>query len=209
MLRSATATVLQTILAALTLCAIAATGLALSGDPLSAALRPHAETALNGYLDTLRKRAAAGKLSTWDRAALHLGIAGGIAVGTFLSPEGSLILTHAVYGDGSELRLDSSYLKRSRFLAKEIKRLGPGEHGPIQFRQGEDLRLSLAFDPVYISVKGRRVRVGHPRVQFAAASEPPVVTVVPVGKLRLKVYDNLVGALQDKPFAAYAEWQLD
>jgi hypothetical protein len=208
-LRTAVASAVGTLIAAITLCAIAITALAFSGDPLSAALRPRAETALNNYLATMQKRAAAGQLTALDRAALHLGVVAGIAVGTFASPEGTVVLTHSVYGDGSELRLDPTYFKRSKFLAKEIKRLGQGEHGPISFPQDEDMRLSLVFDPVFISVKGRRVRVGHPRIRFAAANAAPVPTEVPVGKLRLRVFDNLVGALQDKPFAAYAEWQMD
>ncbi len=208
-LRTAIGTAVNVIVALCCLCGLAAVAVATSGDPLASALRPRAEAAINGYLAAMQKRAAAGKLSGLDRAALHLGIWGGIAVGTFVSPEGTLVLTHAVYGDGSELRLDPTYFKRSKFLAKEIKRLGPGEHGPISFPQDEDMRLSLVFDPVFISVKGRRVRVGHPRIRFAEPNAPPVLTVVPIGKLRLRVFDNLVGALQEKPFAAYAEWQLE
>jgi hypothetical protein len=114
-----------------------------------------------------------------------------------------------VYGDGSDLRLESSYFRHSNLLAMEIERRSPGNHGPIWFQQSADMRLSLTFNPIFISVSGRSVRVGHPRIKFAAPEAPPVLTVIPVGKLRLRVFDNLVGALQSKPFAAYAEWRLE
>jgi hypothetical protein len=186
---------------------LVAAGAVFSNDPLSAKIRPRAEAAINGLLASMQKRAAAGKLTRFDRVLLHLGVWGGIAAGQFIAPEGAAILRHAVYGDGSDLRLDPSYFKRSPFLAKEIERRGPGKYGPIQFRQSEDMRLSLAFNPVFITNSGRSIRVGHPRIQFAAPNAPPVLTVIPVGKFRLRMYDNLVGALQQKSFAAYAEWQ--
>jgi hypothetical protein len=183
--------------------------LAFSSDPLSTAIRPQAETAINSLIASMQKRAAAGKLTAFDRTLLHAGVLGGIAVGQFVSPEGAAILRHAVYGDGSDLQLDPSYFKRSRFLAAEIKRRGPGNHGPVSLPQSADMRLSLALNPMFISVSDKRVRVSHPRIQFAVPNGSPVVTVVPAGKMRLRVYDNLVGALQRKPFAAYAEWRLE
>jgi hypothetical protein len=154
----------------------------------------------------MQKRAAAGRLTRLDRVILHLGVLGGIAIGQFIAPEGAAVLRHAVYGGGSDLQLNPSYFKRSKFLAMEIARRGPGTHGPIRFQQSEDMRLSLAFNPIYITISDRSVRIGHPRVQFAAPDGPPVLTIIPIAKLRLRMFDNLVGALQLKPFAAYAEW---
>jgi hypothetical protein len=132
---------------------------------------------------------------------------GGIVLGQIISPEGAAILRHAVYGGGSELQLDPSYFKRSTFLSMEIARRGPGNHGPIWFQQSEDMRLSLAFNPIYLTISDRHIRVGHPRIQFPAPGASPVFTVIPIGKLRIRMFDNLVGALQSKPFAAYAEWR--
>ena len=208
-LRTAIKTTAKVIVAVCCLCGLAAAGAVFSDDPVSAGLRPHAEAALNGLLASMQKKAAAGKLTALDRALLHLGVIAGIAAGQFISPEGAAILRHAVYGDGSDLELDPSYFKRSPFLAKEIQSRGRGDHGPISFPQSKDMRLSLAFDPYFLSISGRHVRIGHPSIQFAAPAAPPVLTIVPIGKLRLRMFDNLVGALQAKPFAAYAEWQLE
>lgn len=184
-------------------------GAVFSNDPLSAAMRPRAEAAINGLLASMERRSATGKLTILDRGILHLGVLGGIFLGRFIAPEGAAILCHAVYGDGSDLRLDSSYFRHSTLLVAQIERRGPGDHGPIWFQQSADVRLSLAFNPIFINITGRSVRVGHPRIKFAAPEAPPVLTVIPVGKLRLRVFDNLVGALQAKPFAAYAEWRVE
>ncbi len=206
-LRTAVSSAVKLAIIAICLCGLAAAGIVFSDDPLSARIRPRAEATINGLLASMQRRAAAGELTRLDRIVLHAGVLGGIAIGQFISPEGAAILRHAVYGDGSELRLDPAYFKRSRFLAAKIERLGPGAHGPVRFRQSVDMRLSLAFNPVFITISDGRVRIGHPRVQFAAPGAPPVVTVIPIGKLRLRMFDNLVGALQQKPFPAYAEWR--
>ena len=184
-------------------------GAVFSNDPLSAGMRPRAEVAINGLLASMERRSATGKLTILDRGILRLGVLGGIFFGQFIAPEGAAILCHAVYGDGSDLRLDSSYFRHSNLLAVQIHRRGPGNHGPIWFQQSADIRLSLAFNPMFITIFNRSVRVGHPHVQFAAPNARPIVTVIPVGKLRLRMFDNLVGALQSKPFAAYAEWRLE
>jgi hypothetical protein len=205
-LRTAIWKTVKVIIIASCLFGLVIAGAAFSDDPLSAAIRPRAEAAINGLLASMQKRAAAGRLNGFDRVILHLGVLGGIVIGQFISPEGAAILYRAVYG-GGDLQLDPSYFKRSRFLAREIERRGPGTHGPIWFQQSEDMRLSLAFNPIYMVISDRSVRVGHPRIQFAAPDAPPVLTIIPIGKLRLRMFDNLVGALQRKPFAAYAEWQ--
>jgi hypothetical protein len=184
-------------------------GVVFSDDPLSAGMRPRAEVVINGFLASMQKRAATGKLTIIDRVILHLGVTGGIVIGEFISPEGAAILCHAVYGDGGDLQLDPSYFKHSKFLAMQIERRSPGNHGPIVFQQSEDTRLSLAFNPMFITISDRSVRIGHPHIKFAAPDAPPVPTVIPVGKLRLRMFDNLVGALQTKAFAAYAEWRLE
>jgi hypothetical protein len=132
---------------------------------------------------------------------------GGILIGQFISPEVAAILHHAVYGNGGDLRLDPSYFKRSNLLAMEIERRGPGNHGPICFQQSEDKCLSLAFNPMFITISDRNVCVGHPHFKFASPDAPPTLTVIPIGKLCLRILNNLVGALQTKPFEAYAEWR--
>ena len=182
--------------------------LVLSGDPISTAGRSQVESGLNSYLEGARLRAASGDLGSADILLLHAGIVVGSVVGAFISPEGGAILWHAVHGDGSELRLDPKYFRQSRYLAVQIQTMGGGEHGPIWIPQAADWRLSLAFNPIYLVVNPHTIRVGHPNIRFAGPRDAPTFTVVPIGRFRLRVPDNLVGALQPIQFATWAEWEL-
>ncbi|MCB9680690.1 MAG: hypothetical protein H6733_04390 [Alphaproteobacteria bacterium] len=161
---------------------------------------------MNDALERARVRASTGALTAVDRALLRLAVAAGVVAGAVVSPEGSAVLAHAVFGDGSDLDLDPSYLRRSVWIQERVRALGPGRHGPLLVPPGADERLSLALQPVYLDVDADRVRVGHPRIAFAAPDAARVITIVPVGRLRFVVPDNLVGALQTRPFAAWATW---
>lgn len=180
-----------------------------SPDPLSARARLGIEQGLDGHLDAMRRRAARSELTRFDRAELHADIVAGIGLGYVLWPEAAAILRHAVYGDGSALVLDPRYFRQSPFVQRQVRTLGPGRHGPIWFPQREDWRTSLALMPIYLHVTQDSVRIGHPHVVFAAADSVPIHTRIPIGRLRLKVYDNLVGALQRHPFETHATWARD
>lgn len=183
------------------------TGVLWSDDPISSLARPVVERAVNGHLAAMRERGATSGLTWVDRAELHLGVVVGTTFGGLVSPEGSAVLWHAVYGDGSELRLDATYFRDSPWIRRQIARRGRGDHGPIAVRPEDDWRLALALNPVYLHVAEDRIAVGHPDMRFAAADGKPVYTVVPIGKLRIRVWDNLVSALGAKPFACWAEWR--
>ncbi len=176
-------------------------------DPLSAAIRAHTEAALNNHIDRLYQRLHDGRLTRSDIGQLHAFVLIGVVVTRFSYPEASKILYHYVYGDGSELKLPSDYFRQSGYLSSKVKELGFGRHGPIGLQQYEDWRLSLALNPYYLEINNHRVRISHPRIEFAAESGTPVRTVVPIGNLRINVYDNLISALEPTPFAAFAEWE--
>jgi hypothetical protein len=176
-------------------------------DPFSVTLREHTEAAINGHSERLFQRLNEGRLTRFDIGQLHTFVLAGVAIGRFSYPEASMILYHYVYGDGSELELPSDYFRQSRYLSSKVAELGPGRHGPIGFKQHDDWRLSLALNPFFLDITGNRVRISHPRIEFAAASGAAVRTVVPIGKLRINVYDNLISALAPTPFAVYAEWE--
>ncbi len=137
---------------------------------------------------------------------LVAGISVGTGVGGLFYPEGAQILRHAVYGEGADLQVDAAYLSRSAYVAAQVEYLGEGDHGPLWVDQRDDWRLSLAFNPYYLRVTEDRVRLYHPTMKFTPADGRPIHTVVPVGKLRIRVWDNLVSALGATPFLAYSEW---
>lgn len=179
-------------------------------DPLSQKMRRVTENRVNQYIENLLDKASQGTLNNLDRTLLHTGLLMGLSISWLRYPEASMLLYHAVYGDGSTLELSSSYFKRSSYIQETINKLGEGQHGPISLEQARDWRLSLALNPYYLTITSKTIRLYHPSIVFASAKNAPkVVTIVPIGKLKLKVYDNLVSVINSKPFYVYSEWLIN
>lgn len=190
--------------------AVLAVSITMFDDSVSRRLRAVTEKHVNRYAERLTDRASRNVLGTLDRVLLHAGVLAGVAVSRLRYPEASALLYHYVYGDGSELELASDYFETSPYLKRVIHRLGEGEHGPTALRQAQDWRLSLALNPYYLTVTPQAVRLYHPRIAFAPLNDARRIwTVVPVGKMKLKIYDGLVNALEPTPFAAYSQWPRD
>jgi hypothetical protein len=182
-------------------------GSLLSTDPISSTFRKLLESNINTYVEHLTDKVAKQQLSLFDKSILHIGAITGITLSKWQYPEASTLLYHYLYGDGSNLELDADYFKRSTYLTKIIKQLDQGEHGPLPLKQHQDWRLSLAFNPYYLNITADRVRLFHPEINFAPISGgEKVMTIVPIGKMKLKIYDNLISAMNPKPFYVYSEW---
>ena len=178
-------------------------------DPFSNYLRKSSEFHINQYVSKLAHRARKDSLSQFDRLILHTGALFGIGATRLRHPEASRVLFHTIYGDGEDLQLSSQYFRESAYLQRKISQLGIGEHGPISLRQKDDWQISLTLNPYFLSIKQNSVRIYHPRVEFASADNPNAIyTIVPLGRLRLKIYDSLVSTLGPTPFYTYAEWEI-
>lgn len=176
-------------------------------DPFSNNLRTKTEESINSYVESLTDKAFSGSLSFFDRAVLNISVLSGVAYTRFTFPEASALLYHYVYGDGADLILDSTYFQASDYLSQTITTLGVGEHGPIALKQSQDWRLSLALNPYYLKVTAERVRLFHPKITFAPLNEKDkTLTIVPIGKMRLRIYDNLISAMNPHSFYVYSEW---
>lgn len=195
------------LLSALVLLSLFSLSVTLLDDPLSQTLRSATERHLNQYIEALSEKSSQGTLCTLDKALLHTSVLAGITLSRLPYPEASALLYHYVYADGSDLELPSSYFEQSAYLQTIISRLGEGQHGPIALKQDDDWRLSLALNPYYLTVTPESVRLYHPNITFASVQDSDkVMTVVPIGKLKLNVYDRLISALNPKPFYVYSEW---
>ena len=189
----------------LLLAAIFVTATLLDG-PLPTKVRSGVATMINTYSNNLMDRAERRDLTLIDRWVLRFGLLVGTTLSRYHYPEASMVLNHYVHGDGSPLELPHRYFANSSYLNGLVSSLGDGDHGPIALTQHQDWRLSLALNPFYVSVNGKKIRIYNPRVEFAPVGSARVVTSVPVGKRKLRIYDNLVSALDPTPFEAYAEW---
>jgi len=178
-----------------------------SPDPASSRLRTFVEAGTNSYIKNLADRASMQALTSTDKLMLKMSIGTGVAVSKFKYPEASTLLSHYLHGDGSDLELDSNYFSNSAYLQSIIEKLGRGNHGPLTLRQSDDWRLSLALNPYYLNVTAERIRIYHPKISFAPVDSERVYTIVPLGKLNLRVYDNLVSVMSPKSFYVYSEWQ--
>ena len=191
-------------------CAIAMALIVMSlvhlNDPVSRKIRTSFELAVNGFIENLAHRASSGTLTSIDKIVLRTSIYLGISISKIRYPEAAALLQHYIHGKGTDLRLDSGYFESSGYLQQVILKKGLGSHGPIALRQSEDWRLSLALNPYYLEVSDQIIRIYHPKIKFADVDGELVYTVIPLGRIRLKVYDNLVSALDVSPFYVYAEW---
>lgn len=174
--------------------------------PVPTKMRNAVEFIIHDYNNSLMDKAERNDLTIFDEWILRAGLLVGTTLSRYHYPEASMILNHYVYGDGSTLQLPQHYFANSSYLNKLVSSLGDGDHGPLALKQHQDWRLSLALNPFYLSISGEKVRIYHPKVEFAPVGSARVVTVVPVGKLRVQIYDNLVSALDPTPFEAFAEW---
>ena len=193
----------------LVLAVIGILGIFLSDDPLSTVNREKSERIVNSYIESLASSASAAELNLFDKTVLKIGLFAGINISKINYPEASKLLSHYIYGDGSELELDASYFQTSDYLSSVIKEKGEGEHGPIALNQYEDWRLSLALNPYYLRVTSDKVRIYHPNISFEPVnSQNDVFTVVPIGKFKLRIYDKLVSSLNPTPFYVFSEWSV-
>lgn len=177
-------------------------------DCFSQNVRARVQNGANAYLVQLSRDVAKQQVSAVDKAILHIGALSGVLLSAVPYPEASRVLYHYIYGKGEDLQLSSNYFENSTYLQGVLQGLGDGQHGPLTLHQGDDWRLSLALNPYFLNLENKKVRIFHPHITFASAEDESVFTLVPIGKLQLKVYDNIVSALNPTSFYVFAEWPL-
>lgn len=176
-------------------------------DPLSRQLRIWTEHHLNQSVETLTLKAEQNRLNWLDKTVLHSALWLGCGIAYWQYPEATKILWHYVYGKGADLELDSNYFQQSAYLKQQIQQLGQGKHGPIALKQAQDWRLSLALNPYYLDINSEQVKLYHPHITFARLQATRTYTILPLGHLRLRLYDNLIQAFNPQPFAVSASWK--
>jgi len=105
---------------------------------------------ISGYVNYLTYKKQ--PLNAIERGFVYVSFNSMWVVGYPLFPEAARILRHYLHGDGTDLTVSNSYIKRSTFINKIIRDKGPGTH-KIFFRQHKDWRLSYALNPFTIQIK--------------------------------------------------------
>jgi hypothetical protein len=123
--------------------------------------------------------------------------------GKIISPEGSEILQHYCQGNGDTLFLNSSYIKNSPVILKQIKGMKEGETKRIAFKQEEDWRLSYALNPFKMKKEKGKIKI-YQYIKFDQKGN--VYTDLNLGFTKIRVKDNMTSAYECKPFVAYCEF---
>ena len=130
-------------------------------------------------------------------------VIGMIVFSTFTYPEASCILNHYCFGNGDTLMLDTSYLKVSPVIVKELKTMKVGETKIVRFTQKDDWRLSYAINGFTLIKKKHKVIVKQ-YIEFDKTGK--VYTDLNLGVAKLRVDDRLVHTFDCTPFWIYSEF---
>ena len=115
----------------------------------------------------------------------------------FTAPEGSAILQHYCFGDGTDLVLESDYLPNSPVIKSELKKMRIGQDKVIRFNQNKDWRLSYALNPFHLikTINGFKI---YQYIKFD--NKGLDVTEINFRLFRIKVKDSWVHIINPTPF---------
>jgi hypothetical protein len=130
-------------------------------------------------------------------------VIGMIVFSTFTYPEASRILNHYCFGNGDTLMLDTSYLKVSPVIVKELKTMKVGETKIVRFTQKDDWRLSYAINGFTLIKKKHKVIVKQ-YIEFDKTGE--IYTDLNLGVAKLRVDDGFVHTFDCTPYWVYSEF---
>jgi len=130
-------------------------------------------------------------------------VIGMIVFSKFTYPEASSILNQYCFGDGDTLVLDTSYLKVSPVITKELSTMKVGETRIVRFTQKDDWRLSYAINGFTLIKKKHKVIVKQ-YIVFDKTGK--VYTDLNLGVAKLRVDDGFVHTFDCTPFWVYSEF---
>ena len=126
-----------------------------------------------------------------------------IVFSTFTYPEASSILKQYCFGDGDTLMLDTSYLKVSPVITKELASMKVGEKRIVRFKQKDDWRLSYAINGFTLIKKKNKVIVKQ-YIEFDKTGK--IYTDLNLGITKIRVDDGFVHTFDCTPFWVYSEF---
>lgn len=130
-------------------------------------------------------------------------VIGMIVFSTFTYPEASSILKQYCFGDGDTLMLDTSYLKVSPVITKELSSMKVGEKRIVRFKQKDDWRLSYAINGFTLIKKKNKVIVKQ-YIEFDKTGK--IYTDLNLGVTKIRVDDGFVHTFDCTPFWVYSEF---
>ena len=170
---------------------------------------------LNNHLKMIERHVAEDSVTVSDKLFLHVFFRGGTLGGSFVVPPAARILRRCLNGSSRDLTLRSRYIShRSPKIQKSLAQIKNKPDGTYRFggfKQSEDYRLSMAFNPYNITLStvnnNRYVTVWYdftwPEIPHSYA------TYVPLGPTKIRINDGLVHAISDCPtYRVERQWKL-
>jgi hypothetical protein len=111
--------------------------------------------------------------------------------------EGVIVLSHYLFGNGSDLILESDYLPKSPVIQNRLKTMKIGAKQRVSFRQKQDWRLSYAINGFELTKTSSGFSI-HQYIAFDTTGTVYTDVKTIIGKVR--VYDNWVHQFGGKPF---------
>ena len=122
----------------------------------------------------------------------------------YIPTEGVRILYHYMFGDGSDLELNSDYIPQSTVIVSRLKKMKVGETRKISFKQSEDWRLSYAINGFLLTKTANGFNINQ-YIQFDRTGK--VYTIINLYFFKFKFYDNWVHVKNCTPFWVRYEYQ--
>ena len=130
-------------------------------------------------------------------------VIGMIVFSTFTYPEASSILSQYCFGDGDTLMLDTSYLKVSPVITRELSTMNVGEKRIVRFKQKDDWRLSYAING-FTLIKQKDKVIIKQYIEFDKTGK--IYTDLNLGITKIRVDDGFVHTFDCTPFWVYSEF---
>jgi hypothetical protein len=115
----------------------------------------------------------------------------------YVPTEGVKILYHYMFGDGSDLELDSDYIPQSTLIVSRLKKMKVGETRKISFKQSEDWRLSYAINGFHLTKTANGFNINQ-YIHFDRSGK--IHTIINLYFFKFKFYDNWVHVKKCNPF---------
>jgi hypothetical protein len=114
--------------------------------------------------------------------------------------EGVIVLSHYLFGNGSDLILESDYMPQSPVIRKRLKTMKIGEKQRVSFKQQQDWRLSYAINGFELTKTSSGFSI-HQYIAFDTTGTVYTDVKSIFGKVR--VYDNWVHIIGGNSFHLY------
>ena len=173
-------------------------------------------TGLTNHYQAIETRYNKNETTFSDKVFMQATYRTGILGGNFVVPYASRILRRCINGSSRDLTLHSRYIKKKSPIVQEkletLRGKPDGDYNVGGFRQSKDWKMSMAFNPMNMTLsteEGERYVTLWYDFDW---KEPKKAydTTIPLGDMSFSFNDGLVHVISDCPtYRVEQKWKLD